>query len=689
MKYERAMWALARELHSMQKDDLIIYWTALSSAQKANLRVKADHTLYGWGFENKNGELVRRSAPTSDAQQASFAAVNQYIDSLVEKHPEEPAYTQRMSNVLRDGFALNRVEALAHDEPLNRYENKPSTDAVHEAMLRAAKKYGGEDGTFNNACFSEALLEMAGVKQQIDGKVMATILLGRQDVEILPGRAHYRVMPVASSDVMEVPIGRDEEKQSATEQAVRSVFHSVFDKLREVDRTVQVHDYAAENERLLKDVEASPRGVVLPLRDARSAPEAVARINADEPPVTLPHTERAPQGDNPFATPAENRRARLAAASPFPVNEDGAERYDAVTAPATAVYGAEDVLARDLYEKQTPADRKHWEDLRGDHQKSYRVQAGMIPLNLPDLSETYKRQWADDVRAGRKHGAAPALKEVEQDIKTKEDRAIVASRFVDGQIGQDDAKAAGVTLSDIEQAVMRKAVSEGRKTNDRDIALNLYLKLGALAYEAVRRMYPDEMRGLGVESLGSAIATRTPLQDTHGRSMTQWKALTNDDQSRVARAAKHGWLHHTIYYVDPLLRAVAGVANTFREIAESEGMGLATFVNNARMRVVVPELTKDEAELLAWYAHESSRAEVPGIVSWNGLVPGVRERKVLAAYNYVVERMADPHITPEFFTALDAFVADAANFGRKLDKLRKARAEFSALPSNWKIAFRQ
>jgi len=737
MKYERVMWALARELHSMQRDDPATHWSILSPAKKANLHVKADHALNGWGFENKNGELVRRAAPTSETQQASFAAVNEYLDRLVEKHPEEPATTQRaarrktgyeiaatalavhayrettpadaapwtalpnhdraafqtlarallaargfvnvegtlqfsegngpifaaMSHVLRDGFALNRVEALAHEEPIDLYERKQSTDAVHEVMLRASKKYGGTDGAFNSACFSEALLELAGVKQPIDGKVVAAILLGRSDVEVLSGRAHYRVLPIEASNAMEVRIG-NEVKQASPERTVREVFRDVFGKLRESDPSVKVRDYAAENDELLKRVDDATCGVVLPLRAARSAPEAVSKIDANEPPSTLPHTERAPHSTNPFVAPSESLRARLAAASPFPVNEDGAERYDAVTAPATAVYGAEDVLARDLYEKQTPADRKHWEDLRGDHQKSYRMQAGMIPLNLPELSRTFEKQWADDVRAGRKQGVAPTLKEVE--------RIVRASDLVGGKIDQSDAVEAGVTLTDIEQALPRKEAVKrqgvvqnvgGSKRVERDTkTAERYLKLAALAYKAIRVMHPD---------------------------MPAWCSVNNDDQSRAARAAEHGWLGHAIGYINPLLAAIAGAASTFHEIADQECLDLAAFVNTARMRVIMTDITKDEAELLAWYAHESSRAEVPGIISWGWLSTGIRERKVLDAYNYVTEQAVNPHLTPEFYSALDAFLADVGQFASKMERLRKARAELGSLPADWTSTFRQ
>jgi hypothetical protein len=157
----------------------------------------------------------------------------------------------------------------------------------------------------------------------------------------------------------------------------------------------------------------------------------------------------------------------------------------------------------------------------------------------------------------------------------------------------------------------------------------------------------------------------------------------------VETTAKYAWEGVAAQTTSRTLQVVYGAVRTFREIANLEGQNLAAFVKCARMRVILPELTKDEAELLAWYAHESCRIENNGIVGWNVLAPGVRERKVLDAYNYVTEQAVNPHLAPEFYTALDIFLSDAANYAAKLDKLRKAQTELSKLPANWTVSFRQ
>lgn len=116
---------------------------------------------------------------------------------------------------------------------------------------------------------------------------------------------------------------------------------------------------------------------------------------------------------NPFAGSQERRHDKIAESTPYPVNEDGAEQYATVTAPSSVVYRANYVIARDLYESEVPEGSKHWEDLHPDLQRTYLMQSGMMPLDLPKLSETFKKQWTKDVKDKRKQGDAPVLEEPE------------------------------------------------------------------------------------------------------------------------------------------------------------------------------------------------------------------------------------------------------------------------------------
>lgn len=70
-----------------------------------------------------------------------------------------------------------------------------SFDLIRLAMNRACELFGGNDGVFNGACFSQAFIRMAGVESNLDGRVVEAMLCGRSDVEQLSGGAHYRLVP--------------------------------------------------------------------------------------------------------------------------------------------------------------------------------------------------------------------------------------------------------------------------------------------------------------------------------------------------------------------------------------------------------------------------------------------------------------------------------------------------------------
>jgi len=65
-------------------------------------------------------------------------------------------------------------------------------DLVNFAMERACEIFSSDDKTFNNSSFSKALQEIGGLQSVIDGRIVRMILLGRNDVEMLPGGCHYR-----------------------------------------------------------------------------------------------------------------------------------------------------------------------------------------------------------------------------------------------------------------------------------------------------------------------------------------------------------------------------------------------------------------------------------------------------------------------------------------------------------------
>lgn len=69
-----------------------------------------------------------------------------------------------------------------------------ANDNVSLAVQMAANSFGGKDGVFNAANFSNAIRQLAGVGCTLDGHVIATILGGRSDVEVLEGGSHYRYL---------------------------------------------------------------------------------------------------------------------------------------------------------------------------------------------------------------------------------------------------------------------------------------------------------------------------------------------------------------------------------------------------------------------------------------------------------------------------------------------------------------
>ncbi len=69
-----------------------------------------------------------------------------------------------------------------------------SNDMIRLAMEQAARRFGSRD-VFNAANFSAAFGRMCDVRGTLDGHWVRGILCGRDDVEVLRGGAHFRVLP--------------------------------------------------------------------------------------------------------------------------------------------------------------------------------------------------------------------------------------------------------------------------------------------------------------------------------------------------------------------------------------------------------------------------------------------------------------------------------------------------------------
>ena len=66
-------------------------------------------------------------------------------------------------------------------------------DVVRLACERAVRGFGGNDGMFNAAGFSNAMARLADCRGGLDGKMVRVILCGRSDVAVCSGGAHYRL----------------------------------------------------------------------------------------------------------------------------------------------------------------------------------------------------------------------------------------------------------------------------------------------------------------------------------------------------------------------------------------------------------------------------------------------------------------------------------------------------------------
>lgn len=542
MKYEQAMWALARALYEMKRAAENGPWDAASGIERANWKHKAGQCLNGWGFDNFDGELRARAAPATEVHEASRAAQEQYLKGLLNKYGPHVARVQYHD-------AVNALAAFASDVEWDKLtEEERARLRVRADIMMTARGFKNAGG--------EVVFED---KNDI---------FYRSVVEILKDKhAGARVEALARGDkhaFQSYGLG-DAGRRMRTARAYATFAHDILAS----DDSDQGHGSERKAEVALID-------------------QYLKEASDDEQPATV-----AP------------------------------EDYKAVTASASVVAGAENVFARALYESETPADRKHWDDLRNEFQETYKARARTLPLDLPKLAETQRQQEADDVNSGRLQGVAKTT-------GNKQNRG--------------DKKAA------------ERSPAGHLHTN--------YLELGALAYEALRVMHPD-MRPWG------------------RMYMRPWKALENTEQALIETVSKYAWEHLVAQTNSKTLEAVYRTAETFRDIADQEGLDLAAFVNTARMRVIMTDITKDEAELLAWYAHESSRAEVPGIISWGSLSTSIRAHKVLDAYNYATEQAVNPHLTPEFYSALDAVLTDVGQFASKMERLRKVRTELGSLPANW------
>lgn len=129
-----------------------------------------------------------------------------YLDRLVNSLDEcEQQKASDLQSLKDHPFGKLKEQAIKQSLNTEPPDGWRPNDNVSLAMQMAANSFGGKDGVFNGANFSNAMRKLAGVNCNFDGHVVATILEGRSDVEVLKGGSHYRYLLYESINSSQEP----------------------------------------------------------------------------------------------------------------------------------------------------------------------------------------------------------------------------------------------------------------------------------------------------------------------------------------------------------------------------------------------------------------------------------------------------------------------------------------------------
>lgn len=353
MKYERAMWALARFLYGTRRPAPASgAWEAATPAEKANFRVKADICLRAWGLKEVDGVAVSTALNPTDIHAASNEAHVVFIKSLIERYPEEPPQAKRESH--RKVPYTNAVAELA----AYAYKTAHPTDAVAWDIFDEADRAP-------YVSLTRALMDARGFVDY-DGSVQISESNGpmfRSLVEVLSDSfALNRVEALAVRDIerfnkYQQP-GRYWHCDAPREDRSKSLL------ARELGVKKAYEDFGNA---LVSDKDETP-GV-----GSRIDPE-VAKIGVTD-------------------------GVEDSVAKTYPVNEDGAERYDAVVADVSDLLAEDEMVARHLYERSLPANAsvvKHWNTLPKELQDSFRAQSRGVLFDTRALKRIKREQREQD-----------------------------------------------------------------------------------------------------------------------------------------------------------------------------------------------------------------------------------------------------------------------------------------------------
>lgn len=67
-------------------------------------------------------------------------------------------------------------------------------DLIGLAAEQSTKLFGDKnDGLFSAACFAQVIARLSNTSHLMDGRVVRTILTGRNDIYVMPGCSHYKL----------------------------------------------------------------------------------------------------------------------------------------------------------------------------------------------------------------------------------------------------------------------------------------------------------------------------------------------------------------------------------------------------------------------------------------------------------------------------------------------------------------
>lgn len=665
MQYEHVVEALARHLRG--HDD----WETLCPRDRRTYRQQAEKLLASWDYTQENGVIFYRSLATAE-EGVNRKAREVFFDNIIKetlKAQKKHLHKLRMKKHSFD----EAVEAVA------KYVCEADGGGDWESIKDVAKQ----------ALLSRGFHQFDGVLHYADNQCFGHL------TGLLQGA-------FAEQNVRELLRHANETRaDKKSDQLVQDDPDPLFEKvIRPADE---------------------------PVVDIRGTREDAARYVQDD--LT------------PFSTRTEKQRAEAAAASPYPVNEEGAEEYKAVYATVGSVPSAVDVYARELYERHTAGMPmvKPFVELSEELKKTYRAHADGLAYDREKANELYFKQRAADAEGDKLSGD---LKDAESKLRRMEafgretdaaehDPAIwdLARREYEkkpykavGGIAERD-----ITWDELLHPVKEQLYQKAKKNigtqpfvQAKDALHDTYVLMAQRLYEEeiTKVLWKDAPSSVQSHYIGRAKRSKLDWDEVWaaagGNKLNEdLKAATTKLKLATEELAGTGPASHADMpsKADPyetlaritckMLRQagitvpmgpaivdvaratwegrpvtnnlhnnyIAGAVDTFRKIANHNGLTLEQFVSGRIAKDLLNSddtptaqviiVNEEEATAIAWYAYEAQRAPIG--VPWSKLDAGLRTNLVDVCSAYFTTRSRIdrtlPTLAVELYSHLDRLMA--------------------------------